>query len=839
MANARVLVAVLALLAASSAAAQNLRVVAVPWVDTDPSIPHLAYNGHATTFKAIARGGNGTYVVEWDFQGDGVYDLGSSTTNRYNLSARFTYPNQAATTTFWARVRVTSNGQTVMATYPVRVEADVPSNPSLATARQLQVMRNVAIDDGLWYLHNQLIRSGNEEDPLLGAQLQGYVSASYSTIGSAEFLEALCMNGHAPAFPAAYLGAMPDAAANTARWNNDPYAEDAARLVNFLLARASVVSVSAADEANLVGFYPEVTSTPIAGSDDGIGLWIGAAPGDLTTGPHSNALRGLARAHLAGYVAQVGDSSRVLGRPIELIIQQLVDALVWAQSETGQPGSWYYTPNSTADMLGEYAGGVLDAEEALLVAERNMGDAGVIVPNLAKARLAAYILQSQNACATGGIGGSYVAASTVCDFALSAANLVTWGWLGANQHPATDTRIAFPSHNGYTFGQLRTAYDGVLTFIGNTFNSTAPGLNNWDIGFVPGGDFSRVDGTGDLWSMLHWSRAARSVEPPIASFGINDHARLFSGYLIRNQASTGGWSWVFSTMNNHNDNIVGAEVRAAWAIITLSGEDGVAPVAFASASVTTASEGTTIDFTGESNVAGAATYQWSFGNGQTGEGKQNRLRLPGQRELQRAAPRHHVRRDVGLHPPRHHHQRRPGPLSRPRPRHRRGGSGFLLRELRGPGQRGHLDLLLELRRRADRLHGRGLQHLRRPGRLQRVLPRHRRRRRDRHRLRHHHRAQRGPPHPLDAADQRRRGFRVLLPAGLRRSGRPGHPHLHGAGQAGQRDAHRLHAPVDPGGRRAGRAGPHHPVRHRRRRGPHLPAVRGYRDRARRRRRRPA
>ena len=81
--------AALAVLTISQAAeAQNLRVVPVPWVATDLTIPHQAYNGRATTFKAIARGGNGTYLYEWDFQGDGVYDFVTTTTNRYHSRGR-------------------------------------------------------------------------------------------------------------------------------------------------------------------------------------------------------------------------------------------------------------------------------------------------------------------------------------------------------------------------------------------------------------------------------------------------------------------------------------------------------------------------------------------------------------------------------------------------------------------------------------------------------------------------------------------------------------------------------------------------------------------------------
>ena len=84
-----------------SAEAQNLRVMPVPWVATDVTIPHQAYNGKATIFKAVARGGNGSYSYRWDFDGNGTWDTGATaTSNRYNLAATFTYPNQATTTTF-------------------------------------------------------------------------------------------------------------------------------------------------------------------------------------------------------------------------------------------------------------------------------------------------------------------------------------------------------------------------------------------------------------------------------------------------------------------------------------------------------------------------------------------------------------------------------------------------------------------------------------------------------------------------------------------------------------------------------------------------------------------
>ncbi len=636
-----VLVALLSL----ATAAQGLEVITVPWVAAEPAVPHLAYNGHATTFKAIARGGNGTYLVEWDFDGNGTWDLSSSTTDRYDLSARFTFANQAADVTFLARVQVTSNAEVAVATYPVRVFADVPADPSTATDRQLQVMRGVAIDDGLWFLHTQLTRVGDETNPVTGAQVTGWLDpdagqASYRNISSGSHLEALGLNGHFPAFPTAYLGELPDPAANAARWAGDPYAEDAARLVNHLLTQALVVSIAAPDESNLTGFYPEVAATPIPGTDDGFGLHIGYNTSNHVNGPHSNALRGFALAHLTGFVAQVGDPNRVLGRRFEFIVQQLVDGLVWAQSEVGGEalGSWYYTPNSSIDMLGEFAGGTLDAAEALWQAERSLGGQGLIVPNLAKARLAQYILGNANTCpGFPGTGGSFTSsANNVCDFALSAAHVFTWGWLGANSLSTSDVRLAFPGYSSLTRGQLRTQYDGSMAFINAAFNGRSPGQNSWDVGFVEPGidglaDFGRTDGRGDHWSMLHWTRAAHAVEPEVVRFGSNDHARLFGRYLILNQAAGGGWNWTYSAANppfpappialfNHSDYFLGPNGRAAWAVITLS-RDGMAPVASITASALAASEGTAITFEGSAHAGGAAIYQWSMGNGEAREGQ--------------------------------------------------------------------------------------------------------------------------------------------------------------------------------------------------------------------------
>lgn len=629
MLNLRVVL--LALMAASPALAQAVRVIPVPVVSNDATAPHAAYNGHATTFKAIAREGNGSYLVEWDFQGDGTFDTSRTTTNRYDLSERFTYPSVTSDTEYTAVVRVTSASQVALGAYRVHVFSDVPTDPNLATARQLQVMRAVAIDDALWFLHNRMTRSGNEADPLTGARATGSLSGPEPVLAEGDFLEALGRNGHFAAFPpAAYVGVMRDPAGNASRYERDPYAEDAFRVVNQLLTRLTVVSVGTNpgntqaapnDESNATGFYPEIVAVPIPGTDDGVGLF---AEFSQLTGYQAAALRGLSSMRLGGYTAQVGDSNRVLGRPMPFIVQQMVDALVWAQNDGGSyPGSYYYQPNSNNDWLGEYNSGALPSAEALWWAEQTMASEGVIVPNIVKVKLASYLLLNARNCPAGGRGAvMFGGASNICDVALSAADTLVLGWLKGNQFQATDVLLAHPGYStnvNPTRGSLRSFFDANQLFIGTVFLNTTPSSIGWDFGFVEGGDFSRTDGLYDLWTMNHWARAARAVEPEVVTFGVHQWERQFSRVIINNQSPVAGFTWGQGSLQNHNDAIVGPSGRASWAILAIS-PDEQRPIALVSASPSTAPEGSSVSFSSTALVHDAPAWSWSLGNGETRTG---------------------------------------------------------------------------------------------------------------------------------------------------------------------------------------------------------------------------
>lgn len=288
-----------ALIACSASVWAAPKIVVVPASAADPTIPHLAYNGRPVTLKAIARGFSSLAEAQsasfrWDTDGDGAFDdepvaAGESLRPRqcveatpegttcYDLGKVITLPEQPANRLLRFTVRLAVPGQQdVYGSYPVFVRADVPAQtnpadnrtalPQHATDEQLEVMRAVALDEALWYLHLNIHRSGS------AAGITGTTPPTQSlgimTASTAAALLLLEKTGHFPAYPpGAYAGVSPQgfAAANDARWNNDPYAEDAVRLFNHLLSGLAASGITSADEE-------DDGMAPIPGTNDVVGL---------------------------------------------------------------------------------------------------------------------------------------------------------------------------------------------------------------------------------------------------------------------------------------------------------------------------------------------------------------------------------------------------------------------------------------------------------------------------------------------------------------------------------------------------------------------------------------
>ncbi len=153
-------------------------VITVPWVAHDPTVPHETYNGKAVRLKGIVRDADPA-TFQWDF-GDGSQSAVTDVTDSYDLSVTHLYPNALQGTPFVATLTVwDSLGQSGSDTYNVVVKT-----------RDQSVETNIAIDEGLWYIHQLQTRTTDS-----GYRLGNWTSGN-SIAATASSIQAFEVNGH-------------------------------------------------------------------------------------------------------------------------------------------------------------------------------------------------------------------------------------------------------------------------------------------------------------------------------------------------------------------------------------------------------------------------------------------------------------------------------------------------------------------------------------------------------------------------------------------------------------------------------------------------------------------
>ena len=477
-----VLLAALAVVPAVAVAAPSIVLVpARPW---DLSLPHLAWSGRAITLKAIARGlpTDATPVTfAWDLDQDGLFTPGETQTiapaARATGSADLAIamiapevPGGADHTLHYYTVRLQVGAQVSYATYRLMIDKTIPTQlggsaasiPAVgATPAQLAVMREVALDEALWFLHRSITgKSGS------GAQLVGSLPAALSTNTNAQALLALEAAGRLPAFPPGTM-TWPDGAreaANDQRWNTDPYAEDAARLFNGAAAALAPIATDAASEADDL-------STPLPGTNDGFGLWRDKynMTGDL--------LGALAGSGLGGVALPVGNVTYVQGKPLEVVVQQIVDAIAFGQvGSASNPnfGGWGYSPAYTPVMAAENNHRAIFG--GLDVAVRELGPRGVHVNDRLRARAASALRYLRNS--SDGLSQWYLEFRTGAgQFAEAADAVLAGSFLGFDRTSPADPTFVVIDGLGSTFtrGHGRQQLDGYLAALGAAWVSSQVG----------------------------------------------------------------------------------------------------------------------------------------------------------------------------------------------------------------------------------------------------------------------------------------------------------------------------------------------------------------------------
>jgi hypothetical protein len=267
----------------------------VPWVATNTLIPHDTYATKAIRLKGTSDVSGANIQWTWEF-GDGTPVAAGIVSNPYIIEATHTYAGPVGTV-FTARLTVqnTTTGESANTPYYVRMQN-----------RTLDVEVNVAIDEGLWYLHKNVTRSGN----------QGYWSGPYIGPTTAANLNAFFVNGHAE------TGAA-----------SNPYTDTVQRGMRFLFTRLNATAIG-------LQTYPAPIGTV---NPDGNGNGLAIYSDDTYTYSGGIYMDAIVASGTPDAVTTTGPVN-VIGRTYRAIVQDMVDGYAYGQQNTGSfMGGWGYS----------------------------------------------------------------------------------------------------------------------------------------------------------------------------------------------------------------------------------------------------------------------------------------------------------------------------------------------------------------------------------------------------------------------------------------------------------------------------------------------------------------
>jgi len=276
----------------------------VPWVATNPLIPHDTWSGRQVTLKGTCMGAD---QFIWD-PGDGSEPLASAVSDPYVVEASHAYTGTVGTL-FTATLTCTNIASSTsdQANYFVLIQNPPPNLP-------LEV--NVAIDEGLWYLHKTQSRYA----PGFGRWDGGYAGGWPVAIGAAN-INAFEVNGHLET-------GNPD----------NPYVETVHRGLGWLFTTLAAKAVSS--QTNPLGtFNPDTNG-------NGLGVFVAQGYSYYQGGPVMDAI--IASGTPSAITSSGG--AGILGRTYKDIVQDMADDYFWAQYDSSPAGGgWRYNANEWPD----------------------------------------------------------------------------------------------------------------------------------------------------------------------------------------------------------------------------------------------------------------------------------------------------------------------------------------------------------------------------------------------------------------------------------------------------------------------------------------------------------
>jgi murein DD-endopeptidase MepM/ murein hydrolase activator NlpD len=408
-------------------------VVCVPFHGQLAAVPHDTWIGKEIILKGTAhdKDGDGTMTAyRWDFS-DGYSTDWISGVNPYIIEARHTYTGTMADGTPY------SPGKYFTAWLYVKDNEGLEGKDSYFIAirdKTLDVEVNLALDNGLWWLHKQQTRGTYGDGTEYG---YWYSSYGYHISFTAASTEAFELQGHLP----------------SGDRSEDPYVETVQRGLNYLFNQFYTYSIS-----------QDATYCPLGNPDvNSNGKGLACFSGDINRQIYETgmALMTISSSSAPSRIAATGTSD-VIGRAYKDIVQDMVDFLAWGQNDpyTGvYEGGWRYYANYGYSDNSVSQWPVIGMEAA----ERNFGTSGVTVPAFVRPELLKWLAYSQ-----GGDGGfGYTDPGSWENTAKTGAGCAMLSWAGV---PTTDTKfqnaLSFLNAHWYDTASSYTNFGDYYTMYG-------------------------------------------------------------------------------------------------------------------------------------------------------------------------------------------------------------------------------------------------------------------------------------------------------------------------------------------------------------------------------------
>jgi hypothetical protein len=517
----------------------------VPWVASNPLIPHDTYDGKLITLKGTCDQQGANFEWIWDF-GDGSPPAVGTVSDQYVVEARHAYSGPVGTI-FTARltVRDKTTGESASKPYFIKLEP-----------QELPFEVNVAIDEGLWYLHKtqrRLVVDGVDVGDWAQSKYGGYVYSGWPSVWAAN-VNAFEVNGHLES-------GSPD----------NPYTETVQRGLRRLFQYLNAATIGMQSNP----MYPGGVNPDSNGN--GYGVFVNSSYPFYQGGMLMDAIiaSGTPMAVAVAGPAPSGSNPGIRGRTYLDIIQDMVDGYAWAQYDGNPGGGWRYSANQYPDNSACQWAAI-----GMIPAERNWG---LTVPQWVKNWNVPWLAYTQ--VGTGSSAGAFGYTSTT----------TVWG-----PYATTPSGMVQMVMDGIGRGMIgptgAPSWDKAETFIRDRFGNTGgPGNAIKDyyyglLSFVKSMLLYPFDGDEDPATPdptpIKWLRSQTAGVPPLDWYGAQvskgDPTDGVARTLVGDQ-SFGATYWGY--WYGHNASGDQYPFETAWAIQMLNRTivDPGAPVAVAKA----------------------------------------------------------------------------------------------------------------------------------------------------------------------------------------------------------------------------------------------------------------